>query len=166
MSGPVWSFSLETFGKRAPKVFAALCAAVLANAVDEIGARWFPLAQARTPIGGIFSKRRRDRAPGLLQRSWVRYRNRTGFEKIKNVAPHSVIIDRGRKRGVTPVGQQRDRSHRKGKPIKTARMLGSVQAPQGMTRPTWKRINGVERPEISRRAIAKAEASVPSGVVS
>ena len=38
-------------------------------------------------------------------------------------------------------------------------MLGSKQAPIGVTRAVWRRINKVERFDISARAIAKAEAA-------
>ena len=40
---------------------------------------------------------------------------------------------------------------------KAAKMLGSKQAPIGVTRAVWRRINRVERYDISARAIAVAE---------
>lgn len=164
MTNPVWSFTLETFGKRASKVYDQLCRAVLVEAVQEIGRRWLPLAIARTPIGGIMSKARRDRAPGMMQRGWRWKISRAGTKRLSNEAPHALIIDRGRKRGVTPVGAKsrvRARRGKKLKPNKSAKWLGSKLAPQGVTRPVWRIINKAQRAEISRIAIRKAEASVP-----
>ncbi len=150
--------SLEEFAAKGGIAMEALSRAVLVAAVGEIGKRWLPYAIAITPVGGILSRRRKDRAPGMMKRSWQYFRSRDGFEQLKNYAPHAAIIDRGRKKGVTAKGAKRDASHRKGKVNKDARMLGSKQAPSGVNRVVWRRINKVERFAISARAIALAEA--------
>lgn len=151
--------SLEAFAKNAGIDVERLSRAVLVESVGEIGRRWLPYAIAITPVGGVLSRRRKDRAPGLMKKSWQYFRNRDGFETLKNYAPHGIIIDRGRKKGVTAKGAVRAASHKKGKVNKNARMLGSKQAPIGVTRAVWRRINKVERYDISRRAIDVAEAS-------
>jgi len=149
--------SLKEFADKGGITMEQLSRAVLVAAVGEIGKRWLPYAIAITPVGGILSRRRKDRAPGLMKKSWQYFRNRDGFETLKNYAPHAIIIDRGRKKGVTAKGAVRDASHRRGKVNKNARMLGSKQAPIGVTRAVWRRINKVERFDISARAIAVAE---------
>lgn len=167
MSDKVWTFGLENFPRHAPKVFDRLVAAVLVEARDELALRWLPLAIRLTPIGGIMSKARRDRAPGLMQRSWRWKIGRGGAKQLSNPAPHSFVIDRGRKRGVTPTTSKKRVRARRGETLATnprARMLGSVLAPRGVTRPVWARLNKVERAAISKIAIQKAEASVPTGV--
>lgn len=151
--------SLEAFAKNASVDMERLSRAVLVESVGEIGRRWLPYAIAITPVGGVLSKPTKAHAPGLMKKSWQYFRNRDGFETLKNYAPHGIIIDRGRRRGVTAKGAVRDRSHRAGKVNKAAKMLGSKQAPIGITRAVWRRINRVERYDISARAIAKAEAA-------
>ena len=140
----------------------ALSRAVLIEAVSEIGQRWLPYAIAVTPVGGIMSHPTKAHAAGEMKRQWRYFRNRSGFETIKNFSPHATIIDRGRKRGVTPIGQARKKSHRKQAVHHDAKMLGSKQAPTGITKPVWRYINTTARPDISAKAIAKAEASFPA----
>lgn len=149
--------SLEEFAAKAGTTMELLGRAVLVAAVGEIGKRWLPYAIAITPVGGVLSRPTKAHAPGLMKKSWQYFRNRDGFETLKNYAPHAMIIDRGRKKGVTAKGERRDASHRRGKVNKAAKMLGSKQAPIGVTRAVWRRINRVERYDISARAIAVAE---------
>jgi hypothetical protein len=148
--------------------FAKEFGAVVAEAAKEIAsetrdgmARFaLPRARAIAPVGGALSK---DKNPGRLKRS-IRLVPSTRPEDPAMVvsegtdAPHASIIDRGRRRGVTPTGQKRVRAKKgeKLKPNKQAKMLGSKQAPAGIKRPvvaaTMK-----EAEAIATRAIAKAE---------
>lgn len=150
--------SLRDFAQRAPAKAAKHARGVMVAGAEEIRRRFLAYAQALTPVGGSLGP---DRHPGLLKRSWKASGavTATGVAAIGNAAEHAAIINRGRRRGVTPIGSKtrvRAAKGKKLKPNKKARMLGSKQAPQGMTRPTWKRIKA-EREAITARAIAVAE---------
>lgn len=159
-------FSLADFAAGFPGECSALATTLKRAAGKEIAKRMDVYMREIAPVGGLVfdvDKGRiigsRDRHPGLLKSS---FRILPGEDRIReeNTAPHAMIIDRGRKRGFTPRGQKRvrlKRSDRKRKGNKQAPMLGSKQAPQGMTRPAFKRVQA-EREAIVSRAIDAAEA--------
>lgn len=148
---------LDDFARRSAHEAAKATRVVGSAAIQEIGKRFHAYAVPITPIGGIFTK---DRHPGLMKRSWQMGGGSDLRATLGNTAPYATIIDRGRKRGVTPIGASKipgfKRKHRKGKANKQAKMMGSKQAPQGITRPVWKRIRG-EHDSIVRTAISRAE---------
>lgn len=90
----------------------------------------------------------RDKHPGLLKKSWTSAPPaesiQAGSESVlANSAPHMTIINRGRLMG---------RVSRK-KP--GTRMLGSLQAPAGITKPAFKKLNSL-REKLLAEAIQKA----------
>lgn len=145
--------SLKEFAEKAHITYEELCRELLKAAVHEIGRRWVPLARSLTPVRS-----------GLMKKSWRYFQNEKGettkgggggegrgedgYESVKNYAPHAAIIDRGRKRGGKGKGHPWRNSGK-------ARMLGSRQAPRGVTMPVWRRILG-QRQEITQDAIQRA----------
>lgn len=158
-----FAFTWENFSKLAPKIADQLARTVLQQAAWEIQKRWLPYVRAITPIGGALT---RDKHPGLAKRSWRVVTVREGVWRLSNLVAHAHILDRGRRHGVTPIGAKSRARAKKGTklaPNKRARMLGSVQAPQGMTKPTWRRVGKTERAQISQLAIDRAERLVQAG---
>ncbi len=146
---------MDDFAARAPVLFDAMRKELQLAAQAEAFRQIKPLVRAYTPVGGILTK---DRHPGQMKTQWVE-RDRTGGTKVvASLTPYGGIIDRGRKRGVTPRGAKRAKAKRgeKLKPHKEARMLGSKQARSGITRPAVKTIMD-RRESIIRVAIAAAE---------
>jgi hypothetical protein len=92
-----------------------------------------------SPVGGD-----KDKHAGLLKGSWISdppdSAIKAGTESTMiNRAPHMTIINRGRLVGKT-----------------TTRMLGSIQAPRGVTRPSFGEL-GAKTEAIISEAIAQAE---------
>jgi hypothetical protein len=144
---------LSDFAKRAPQDVGKIARGLSLLVQEEAFLIARPYSRAITPVGGT---RGRDRHVGLLKSSWTERGAPGGMMILNNRASYSNIIDRGRKRGVTPRGQKRT-SHKKGKPHPEARMLGSVQARAGLRRPTVKYVMGA-REAIVRKAITRLEA--------
>lgn len=148
--------SLDDFARNGARQAALAGRAIAQSGSAEVAKRAAAYAGPLTPIGGVLTK---DRHPGLMKRSWVQSSSTPGITALGNTAPYAGIIDRGRKRGVTPIGAKqrlRSRGKKKLKPNKQARMLGSKQAPAGITRPLWRRLKK-ERAAIEAAAARELE---------
>lgn len=125
---------LREFGRLAPDKLAQQAKTLRAAVVSKMADAALPIAKAIAPVGGVTTK---DKHPGMLKKSITKIIE-GGIPHIVTDVPHGNIIDRGRRRGVTPKGEKRVRSKRgqKLKPNKKAKMLGSIQARRGIGRPT------------------------------
>jgi hypothetical protein len=97
---------------------------------------------------------------GRLKGGYRTVRRADGSRVLINDVSYFTIINRGRRRGFTPRGQQRVRRRKGMKVNKAAPMLGSKQAPRGMTRPVVRAIMGA-RPQLLRRIFDRAERVQP-----
>lgn len=137
-------------------------------------------AIAKTPEGGAG-----DKHPGLMRRSWVDIPGSIESAiaalqptKIRNVAPHGLIIDRGRRKsenaftvkrpGATGVGAgghgRSGREHTRAASsayytVRAGKMLGSPQAPLGIKGDVLRALRAAED-SIAARADAEAERKV------
>lgn len=137
-------------------------------ATTEAADRYFQKVLALAPVGGRLSKPTKAHAPGLLKSKTRVFSEQAKFSKVYGVSlggPAKYIIDRGRKKNINAY-----RVRRRGKLLNAKgaggsytvpagrRMLGSLQAPKGVTRPAWMLLKREEE-AIGKVAIAKAEAS-------
>lgn len=135
---------------------------------EEAARRYMQHVLALAPVGGRLSKPTKAHPPGLLRSRTRIVSEQAKFSKVYAVAlggPAKYIIDRGRKKNVNAY-----RVRRSGKLIKAKgaggsytvpagrRMLGSLQAPKGVTRPAWKLLKREEE-AVGQYAIRKAEAA-------
>jgi hypothetical protein len=144
--------SLEDFAERGLALAAEQAKKAGEKAKEEVAKRTLAYAVGLAPVGGKVSP---DRNPGRLKASLKRV-TEYGQGKVVSDSPYGGIINRGRKRGITPKGQKRVRSSEKTKPHAEAKILGSPLAPQGISTPVLKRLNS-EREEILRSAIEQTE---------
>lgn len=140
----------DDFLRRAPKQALGLMTETRKIMHQELARE----VHALTPVGSAATK---DRRPRRLKRSLKMTPGRP-ITIGDQASPHAQVIDRGRKRGFTPRGQKRVRGRkgRKRKVNKLAPMLGSKQAPQGITRPAWRTVQA-KHDAIVAKAIAEAE---------
>lgn len=136
--------TLADFARTVPGDVAKKTKAVLRGTRDSAAQEGLRYAQAVAPVGGVLSK---DKKPGRLKKS-IRLVSKKDSDFAARVvsqspdAPHAAIIDRGRKRGVTPKGKKRVRAREgeKLRPRKDSKMLGSRQAPSGISKVVGKRL--------------------------
>jgi hypothetical protein len=149
-------FTLEEFTVRGPALVGAMAQTLGRVLVRQVGARAGILVKAISPIGGVLTK---DRHAGLLKASWSEMVTDTSVA-WRDTAPHAVIINRGRRRGITPIGAgKRVRQPKHGRAIRShpqARMLGSTQARAGILSPTLKYLRA-EIDKLAEKAISAAE---------
>lgn len=133
-------------------------------ATTEAAERFKDYAERLSPIGGIMSKARRNRAPGLLQKSWQMVgggQSQGRVYALGNRAPHAGIINMGRRRNKRAYRVRKSGRFFRGGATYTIpanhRFLGSRLAPRGVVRPTWKRLK-LDEAAVSAIAIRKAEA--------
>lgn len=143
---------LDEFLARGVKELGAKAAKVSTEVTTQVRDRGLELSKQVAPVGG---KLTRDRHPGQLRDS-LKPIEEDGAAKVVSDVPYGGVINRGRKRGITPQGQKRVRAKRgeKVKPNPKAKMLGSPQAPRGITRPVRQRL-AKELPAIVEKAVAK-----------
>jgi len=133
---------------------------------EEAAKRYMVHVLNLAPVGGRLSKPTKAHPPGLLKGRTRIQAQQGKFSKIYGVTlggPAKYIIDRGRKKNVNAY-----RVRRSGKLIKAKgagggytvpagrRMLGSLQAPKGVTRPAWLLLKREEE-AIGNVAIRKVE---------
>jgi hypothetical protein len=137
--------SLNSFGQAlADAAIAKTGKTVLGELHRAVQSKLTTLLNQGSPVGSG-----RDPHPGLLKKSWISEPNpesiQAGTEStVYNFAPHVQVIDRGRLLG--KVSRKRPGT----------RMLGSLQAPAGISRPAFKNLAKAKDALLSE-AIAKAD---------
>lgn len=153
------------FSRRSPELALKIVRGFGSIATSEAADRFLDYAERLTPIGGTMSKARRNRAPGLMQKSWamvgaVQAQGRVFA--IVNRAPHAQIINMGRRRNKRAYRVRAAGRFFRGGSTYTIpanhRFIGSRLAPRGVVRPAWRRLK-LDEAAVSRIAIQRSEAS-------
>lgn len=132
-------------------------------ATSETAERFQDYAERLSPLGGVMSKARRNRAPGLLQKSWqmvASVQSQGRVFALGNRAPHAGIINMGRIRNKRSYRVRKSGRFFRGGASYTIpanrRFIGSRLAPRGIVRPAWRRLK-LDEAAVSRIAIQRAE---------